>query len=312
MNFSKNYLEKGLFRYFEIEEMPDKLKIGIKEGIGRAIDYLYLSIMVTQRHPICPDIIEHVEVSFNKIFQNSIRLTRICYFRDNAKESTWSAIKLIKDIKELQMNLSSWGSNVDFYFKLSTRFENDAYFLDFELTDNPFSSFEMEYSLSNIMREITSFLQNKLELIEMENSEMKSQGLLREAKIEREKGIRQKELVSSINPVFQGQEIEEIDTEGITNRYLYLMKDESDSGAYKIGISNNPKFRESTLQREKPSIKLVGKWAELSGFEKKWHSHFSENRMRGEWFKLSKYQVKLFCSMCSKPLCELQKFFSKC
>lgn len=73
--------------------------------------------------------------------------------------------------------------------------------------------------------------------------------------------------------------------------FLYLMRDNI-SGAYKIGISNSPEYREKTLQSEKPSIELVEskrfqkrKIAEL--FEKLLHEYFKNKRVRGEWFHLS-------------------------
>jgi len=80
---------------------------------------------------------------------------------------------------------------------------------------------------------------------------------------------------------------------------LYLMKDMR-NGLYKIGISQDPKHRESTLQGEKPDIKLVGDWKDLSDFEREWHKYFDKERQRGEWFKLTKTQVKFFVSQCLK------------
>jgi hypothetical protein len=80
---------------------------------------------------------------------------------------------------------------------------------------------------------------------------------------------------------------------------LYLMKDMR-NGLYKIGISEDPKHRESTLQGEKPDIKLVGDWKDLSDFEREWHKYFDKERQRGEWFKLTKTQVKFFVSQCLK------------
>ena len=80
---------------------------------------------------------------------------------------------------------------------------------------------------------------------------------------------------------------------------LYLMKDMR-NGLYKIGVSQDPKHRESTLQGEKPDIKLVGDWKDLSDFEREWHKYFDKERQRGEWFKLTKTQVKFFVSQCLK------------
>lgn len=79
---------------------------------------------------------------------------------------------------------------------------------------------------------------------------------------------------------------------------LYLMKDDH-LGCYKIGISVNPKHREKTLSAQKPSIKLVGEWKSLGIFEKSWHRHFNVQRIRGEWFNLTKTQVAFFVSKCN-------------
>jgi len=85
----------------------------------------------------------------------------------------------------------------------------------------------------------------------------------------------------------------------IKQKYLYLMKDNL-NGAYKIGVSNNPKYREATLASQKPSIKLVGMWAEMADNERDWHEYFKSERMRGEWFDLTAAQVRFFVSKCQK------------
>ena len=78
---------------------------------------------------------------------------------------------------------------------------------------------------------------------------------------------------------------------------LYLMKDKS-NGYYKIGISQDCKYRESTLQSEKPDIKLVGEWKGLDKHERAWHDYFKKYNTRGEWFDLSKVQVEFFTKSC--------------
>ena len=75
---------------------------------------------------------------------------------------------------------------------------------------------------------------------------------------------------------------------------IYLMKDGS-NGYYKIGISDNPQHREKTLQSEKPDIDMIGHWEQTTDQEKDWHCYFSDQRLRGEWFKLTDVQVKFFC-----------------
>lgn len=78
--------------------------------------------------------------------------------------------------------------------------------------------------------------------------------------------------------------------------FVYLMHDTSNN-YYKIGISNNPEYRESTLQSEKPTIEMIiskkfpiRKIAE--SFEKALHESYSQKRLRGEWFNLNSIDVE--------------------
>lgn len=78
--------------------------------------------------------------------------------------------------------------------------------------------------------------------------------------------------------------------------FVYLMNDTS-NGYYKIGISNKPKYREKTLQSEKPTIEMViskkypiRKIAE--SFEKSLHKAYANKRIRGEWFELDETDVE--------------------
>lgn len=80
------------------------------------------------------------------------------------------------------------------------------------------------------------------------------------------------------------------------NCFVYLMVDTTNN-AYKIGISNKPKYREKTLQSEKPTIELVchknypvRKIAE--SFEKSLHKAYADKNIRGEWFRLTEEDVK--------------------
>lgn len=77
--------------------------------------------------------------------------------------------------------------------------------------------------------------------------------------------------------------------------HVYLMKDTTNM-YYKIGISNKPKYREKTLQSEKPTIELMyykqfpsRKIAE--SIEKALHNTFRSKRIRGEWFKLDENDI---------------------
>lgn len=76
-------------------------------------------------------------------------------------------------------------------------------------------------------------------------------------------------------------------------RKTYLMKDQR-NGLYKIGRSYNPKLREATLQGENPNIVMVKIWER--DIEKDLHKQYESQRVRGEWFELSKVQVKYLTS----------------
>lgn len=78
--------------------------------------------------------------------------------------------------------------------------------------------------------------------------------------------------------------------------YVYLMVDTT-NGYYKIGMSKNPDYRESTLQSEKPSIELVcaKKYPNrkiAASIESALHKTYSSKNIRGEWFSLTPYDVE--------------------
>lgn len=77
--------------------------------------------------------------------------------------------------------------------------------------------------------------------------------------------------------------------------YVYLMNDAT-TGYYKIGMSNNPEYRESTLQSEKPTIvkichKKYPSRRVARGIEAALHRVFEEKRIRGEWFRLNERDI---------------------
>ena len=76
------------------------------------------------------------------------------------------------------------------------------------------------------------------------------------------------------------------------NIKTYLIKNNR-NGFYKIGRSINPLKREKTLQSEEPDIVLVKTWSR--NIESKLHIEYKDYRVRGEWFELSKAQVKYIC-----------------
>ena len=77
--------------------------------------------------------------------------------------------------------------------------------------------------------------------------------------------------------------------------YVYLMCDTTNA-YYKIGISNNPDYRERTLQSEKPTIERIcakkfPNRAIASAIESALHKTFESKRLRGEWFALDDNDV---------------------
>ena len=79
------------------------------------------------------------------------------------------------------------------------------------------------------------------------------------------------------------------------NCFVYLMQD-SANGYYKIGISNNPTYRERTLQSEKPSIEMIASKRFPNrkiamAIESALHNTYSQQRVRGEWFNLTEADV---------------------
>ena len=91
-------------------------------------------------------------------------------------------------------------------------------------------------------------------------------------------------------------ETEEVSFEGSAEFcYVYLMNDTA-NGYYKIGMANNPEYRESTLQSEKPTIVKVCQKKCPSrkiahAIESALHRVYGTKRVRGEWFLLKEKDV---------------------
>ena len=65
---------------------------------------------------------------------------------------------------------------------------------------------------------------------------------------------------------------------------------------FQIGISNHPKYREHTLQSEKPTIELIcakqyPSRAIAEAIESALHKAYTEKRLRGEWFILDSKDI---------------------
>ena len=72
---------------------------------------------------------------------------------------------------------------------------------------------------------------------------------------------------------------------------LYIMVNRR-NGFHKIGISKNVSIREATLQSEEPEIELLKSCKGVMQDEIYFHSKFQHKRLRGEWFNLTKRDVK--------------------
>lgn len=81
--------------------------------------------------------------------------------------------------------------------------------------------------------------------------------------------------------------------------YTYLMKDQRND-TYKIGKSNNPEFREKTLQSEVPQVILLSYCEEQIISEKLLHQLFEDKRIRGEWFALDANDVNRIIKLMNK------------
>lgn len=78
--------------------------------------------------------------------------------------------------------------------------------------------------------------------------------------------------------------------------HVYLMIDTSNN-FHKIGISNSPKYREHTLQSDKPTIELLcskeyPSRAMAEAIEAALHKTYASKRIRGEWFNLDSSDIE--------------------
>lgn len=78
--------------------------------------------------------------------------------------------------------------------------------------------------------------------------------------------------------------------------YVYLMIDLKNN-YHKIGISNNPEYREKTLQSEKPTIEMLcskrfPNRKIANSFEQALHQAYADKRVRGEWFDLGDNEIQ--------------------
>lgn len=68
------------------------------------------------------------------------------------------------------------------------------------------------------------------------------------------------------------------------------------TGYHKIGMSNNPKYREKTLRSEEPEVEIVEARKFMTRklakeLENQLHEMYSDKRIRGEWFDLNPKEI---------------------
>lgn len=96
----------------------------------------------------------------------------------------------------------------------------------------------------------------------------------------------------SVNIPMRGEECQKqrkISVPKESKSKTYLMIDVA-NGFVKIGKSKNPKFRERTLQSEKPTIELYA--VKDKDIEKQLHSLYADRNVRGEWYNLSQKEIR--------------------
>ena len=74
------------------------------------------------------------------------------------------------------------------------------------------------------------------------------------------------------------------------NEYVYLMVN-TDTSLIKIGRSVNPVYRERTLHSQEPAVHLIAMWCCVKQIEKELHTMFHHRRIRGEWFRLTIFDM---------------------
>lgn len=76
----------------------------------------------------------------------------------------------------------------------------------------------------------------------------------------------------------------------LTRTFIYTMINER-NGFIKIGRSDNPKFREKTLQSEEPEVRILFAYFAEPYLEGVFHEAFAGKRIRGEWFRLDDHDL---------------------
>lgn len=176
--------------------------------------------------------------------------------------------------------------------KISTTNNGKFHWLSFEYP-NVFASVQIDRHIyCNLDKEINYAKKNNIEFSNLEEIEEYCEFYLKTNRSIFAEIQYQYELLRIEEDIKRRKEEKNLYIEKENNIKTYLMKD-NHNGLYKIGFSKNPKYRESTLQSEKPSIKLIKIWDK--NIESQLHKFYKDYRVRGEWFNLSKIQINYMC-----------------
>lgn len=94
-----------------------------------------------------------------------------------------------------------------------------------------------------------------------------------------------------IKSVYRTGSSPQIEEKEVDTGFIYLMKNLRNRHV-KIGYSQDPKHRETTLQSQEPEIELIHFWPGNLKKERLLHEKYKDRRLRGEWFKLSTRDVR--------------------
>ncbi len=268
---------------------------------------------------------ESVEIKWDKVFGTPILSNK--YFNNtqnpNNKIYTYGDGFLLKkgvwDLElQLRFTFNFTNQNNFIVFKYSIinpyKFKHGTY-ISFKYDNDDVLSFEILKPFKNESEEVyqsksvltktslNTFISSKLirwkitpstnsESIEGEISDIESQNILQDYSSKYlnlvKKHVKNYDEIKSDNSKFSSEQDEDC--------FVYLMVDTTNS-YHKIGISNSPKYREKTLQSEKPTIELVCSKSFISRkmcltIEQSLHKTFESKRIRGEWFNLSNKDIE--------------------
>jgi hypothetical protein len=131
----------------------------------------------------------------------------------------------------------------------------------------------------------TSFVLARLIVIAKEDKRLAAKAEIEAKRIAKESALAAKKKIKEEANKKATEDLELLRKSKFTT-FVYLMEDLR-KGRFKIGRSKTPGKRERTLQAEVPEIVLRFSIPADDEHESQLHDHFSNKRVRGEWFSMS-------------------------